>query len=52
MNKIAALPEIKAQFLGLALRATTSTPEDLTTIMRADWDRYGKLIRELNLRLD
>ncbi|MGE0223060.1 MAG: Bug family tripartite tricarboxylate transporter substrate binding protein [Acetobacteraceae bacterium] len=52
MNKIAALPEIKAQFTGLALRATTSTPEDLSALLKADYERYGKLIRELNLRLD
>jgi len=52
MNKIAALPEIRTQFLGLGLRPTTGSPDALATILQSDFERYGKLIRELDLRLD
>jgi tripartite-type tricarboxylate transporter receptor subunit TctC len=52
MRKIAALPEIKAQFQGLALRPGTGSPEDLGALLKTDWERYGALIKELNLRLD
>ncbi len=52
MAKIAALPEIRTQFLALALRPNSGTPEDLAAIVRKDFDTYGKLVKELNLRLD
>jgi tripartite-type tricarboxylate transporter receptor subunit TctC len=52
MRKIAALPEIMAQFQGLALRPGTGSPEDLGALLKTDWERYGALIKELNLRLD
>lgn len=52
MNKIAVIPEVKAHFLSLALRSRAGTPEQLAARLRKDYDRYGKLIRDLNLRLD
>ena len=52
MAKIAALPEVRTQFLALALRPNGGTPEDLAAILRKDFDRYGKLVRELDLKLD
>lgn len=52
MAKIAAMPEIKTQFLSLALRPHGGGPEELAAILRKDYDRYGKLVKDLNLRLD
>lgn len=52
MAKIAAQPDLKTQFLGLALRTNGGSPEDLGAILRKDYDTYGKLVKELNLRLD
>ena len=52
MNKIANLPEMKAHFLRLALRTRAGTPEQLAARLRKDYDRYGKIIRDLKLRLD
>jgi tripartite-type tricarboxylate transporter receptor subunit TctC len=52
INKIAALPEVRALYLGLALRATTATPEQFAALLKKDWDYYGKLVRELNLKLE
>ena len=51
-NKISALPEIRTQFLGLALRATTGTPEQVAALMKSDWDYYGKIVRKLDLKLE
>jgi hypothetical protein len=31
---------------------TNSTPEGFTRIMRQDAERYGKLIRELNIKAE
>ena len=52
MAKIAAMPDIKAQFLALALRPHNGGPEELAAILRKDFDKYGKLVREINLKLD
>lgn len=52
MAKIAADPALRTQFLGLALRAGGGGPEELGALLKADWDRYGKLIRDINLKLD
>jgi len=52
MNAIARLPDVKAHFLKLALRTRAGTPEELAAALRKDYDRYGKLIRDLNIRLD
>lgn len=52
MNTIARLPEIKAHYLKLALRPRDGTPEQLAAVLRKDYDRYGKLIRDLKIRLD
>ena len=51
-NKISALPEIRSQFLGLALRATTGSPEQFAALMKSDWEYYGKIVRKLDLKLE
>ena len=45
-------PDIRAQFLSLALRVNGGSPEELAAILRKDYDAYGKLVKDLNLRLD
>ena len=52
MNTIARIPDVKAHFLRLALRTRPGTPEQLAAVLRKDYDRYGKLIRDLKIRLD
>lgn len=52
LNKIAREPEIQAQFLKLALRANAGTPEELAALLRKDYDRYAKMVKQLNLRMD
>jgi tripartite-type tricarboxylate transporter receptor subunit TctC len=52
MNKVAMQPDVRAQFQTLALRSTTSTPEALGALLKADYEQYGTLVKELNLRLD
>lgn len=52
MNAIAKLPEIRAQFQGLALRPAVGPPEALAALLKGDYERYGRLIKEINLRLD
>jgi len=52
MAKIGKNPDVQAQLLKLAIRPFPSTPEQLAATMRRDYDRYGKLMREFNLRMD
>ena len=52
INKVAAMPEIKAHFLKLALKPNVSTPEEFGKRLRTDYDRYGKMVKQLDLKLD
>jgi tripartite-type tricarboxylate transporter receptor subunit TctC len=52
MNKIAREPDLVAQFQKLALRPNPSSPEDLAKSMRHDYELYGKLVRELGLKME
>ena len=50
--RIARSDEYKAQMARLSLRPYPGTPQDLAAILRKDYDRFGKLARELNLRIE
>jgi tripartite-type tricarboxylate transporter receptor subunit TctC len=52
MNKVAREPDLKALLLKTALAPNPGTPEELDTLLRKDHERYGKLVRQLNLRMD
>ncbi len=42
----------KAQMARVSLRPHPGSPTDLAAILRKDYDRFGKLARELNLRME
>ena len=52
MNKIARMPELGPLLLQTALSPNPGTPEELAELMRTDYERYGKLARQLNLRTE
>jgi tripartite-type tricarboxylate transporter receptor subunit TctC len=52
MNKVARDPELKPLLLKTALAPNPGTPEELDALLRKDHERYGKLVRQLNLRMD
>lgn len=52
LNKIARDPELRSYFVKFALAPNPGTPEQLAELTRADFERYGKLVKELNLRID
>jgi tripartite-type tricarboxylate transporter receptor subunit TctC len=45
-------PEMKTYLAKFALAPNPGTPEELAATMRVDHARYGKLVKELNLRMD
>jgi tripartite-type tricarboxylate transporter receptor subunit TctC len=52
MNKVAREPEMRQRLLPVALTPNAGTPEELETLLRKDFERYGKLVRQLNLRAE
>lgn len=52
LNRIARTPEYQAQMARVSLRPFAGTPEQLAEIQRKDFERFGKLVRDLNLRAE
>lgn len=52
LNKVSTMPEMKAHLLKFAIRPTPSSPEELAAATRRDWDRYGAVIREANIKME
>jgi tripartite-type tricarboxylate transporter receptor subunit TctC len=52
IGRIAKGDEYKAQLARVSLRPKAGTPEDLAAILRKDTERFGKLARDLKLRMD
>ena len=52
MNKVARDSEIRERLFGVALTPHAGTPEELEALLRKDFERYGKLVRQLNLRTE
>ena len=52
MSEVAKMPEIAALLLKVGQFPHAGPPQDLAAILRKDFDRYGKLTRELNIRVE
>ena len=52
LNKIAREPDLRAHLVKMALAPNPGTPEELAATLRADFDRYGKLVKQLNLKME
>jgi tripartite-type tricarboxylate transporter receptor subunit TctC len=50
--KALADPEIKARYAGLGLQITGTTPDEFVAITKDQLSRYGKVIREANIKGD
>ena len=46
----AATPELRARFAAMGLEITLTTPQQFAQIIRADSDRWGKVIRAANIK--
>ena len=49
--KALADPEVKKKFADLGVMAVSSSPEQFTAFIRAESDKYSKLIREANIKV-
>jgi tripartite-type tricarboxylate transporter receptor subunit TctC len=51
MNKVAADPELRQTLFGMAMAPNPGTPEELATLLRNDFEKYGKLYRAVQYKL-
>jgi tripartite-type tricarboxylate transporter receptor subunit TctC len=52
MNKVAREPEVKDVLFKLALAPNPGTPDEAVALLKSDYERYGKLIRQFNIRAE
>ena len=49
--KALADPDVKKKFADLGVQAVSSTPEQFSTFIKAEMAKYGKLIKEANIKV-
>jgi tripartite-type tricarboxylate transporter receptor subunit TctC len=49
--RIGTLPDVRARLEAQGLRVTTSTPESFADIIKADYGRWGKVIKDLGVEV-
>ena len=52
MNKIAREPDLKPLLAKAAIAPVAGTPEELAVLLKKDYDRFGELIRKLNIKAE
>jgi tripartite-type tricarboxylate transporter receptor subunit TctC len=52
INKILAMPDVRERLIAQGLYPIGGSPEKLAARMRFDYDKWGAMIRKLNLKLD
>jgi tripartite-type tricarboxylate transporter receptor subunit TctC len=52
INKALAVPEIRARMDSIGVELVNSTPDQLARTLHRDTERYDKIIRDLNIKLD
>jgi tripartite-type tricarboxylate transporter receptor subunit TctC len=50
--KALADADVKKKFADLGVEAVSSTPEQFAAFIRAEMDKYGKLIKEANIKVN
>lgn len=52
LARIIASPEVSAKIESMGITPVGSSPAEFAKVMRTDFDVYGKVIREANIRID
>jgi len=52
MQKALATQDLKDRLINLGLDARSSTPDEMAAFMRREQERYGKIIRDANIKVD
>jgi tripartite-type tricarboxylate transporter receptor subunit TctC len=51
-DKILAQPAIRERFAPQGLEAVGGSPEQFARLYRDDYEKYGRLVKELNIKVD
>ncbi len=51
-NQVSHEPEVKSVLLGFAMTANSGTPAELADLLRSAYDKYGRMIRDFNIRAE
>ena len=49
ISRILLLPEVKKRMEDIAVEVATSTPEELGALTRSDAEKWGRIIKNLNI---
>ena len=52
LARVLALPDVKERFTGLGADITPSTPERFGAVMKADAEKWGKVVKAANIKAD
>jgi tripartite-type tricarboxylate transporter receptor subunit TctC len=52
MQKALATPELKDRLISLGLDARSSTPDEMAAFMRREQERYAKIIKDANIKVE
>jgi len=52
LTKILQLPETKERFAEIGFEIVANTPDEYSALIRTQTERYGRVIRKLNMKLD
>jgi tripartite-type tricarboxylate transporter receptor subunit TctC len=52
VHRILALPDVRERFSGLGADPTPSTPEKFATVMKADAEKWGAIIKQAGVRAE
>jgi tripartite-type tricarboxylate transporter receptor subunit TctC len=50
INRIMMLPDVKAKMEAIGVEPVNETPEQFTAIMRADYEKWTRLVKELGIK--
>jgi tripartite-type tricarboxylate transporter receptor subunit TctC len=50
--KVLAMPEVRERLAAIGLDAVGNTPAEFAAIVRKDYEKWGKVIRDANIKLD
>ena len=52
LARVLALPDVKERFVTLGADITPSTPERFGAVMKADADKWGKVVKAAHIKAD
>jgi len=52
IQKAVQAPELKEKYLSLGLEPVATTPDEMASFMRNQYERYGEVIRSANIKLE